>query len=172
MEIEIKGKVVLIDDEDWNKVKGYRWTIDKQKNLYYVTATLYINGNKETVRMHRVITGCNKGDGLIVDHINHNTLDNRKTNLRVCDIAENTRNQQKHKNSLNPYKGIKYSKRDKKWIARIQYNKKRIYVGCNKDPIEAAKAYDRKAIELHGEFAYTNFPKENYIKEGATEWSN
>ena len=172
MEIEISGYRVLIDEEDYNLIKEYKWTVNAPKKAnekYYVQYDFYENGVHHAILMHRLIMGCRYGDKLFVDHINGNTLDNRKCNLRVCDIAENTRNQQKHKDSNNPYKGIKYSKRDKLWCARIQFNKKRIYIGYSKDPIEAAKAYDRKAIELHGEFAYTNFPKENYINEGAKE---
>lgn len=170
MEIEIKGKIVLIDDEDWEKVRVYKWVINaptKANRKYYAQHDFYVEGVHHVILMHRLIMGCVKGDGVYIDHIDGNTLNNHKSNLRFSSIAENTRNQQKHRDSMNPYKGIKYDKRDKLWVARIQYNKKRIYVGYSKDPVEAAKAYDRKAIELHGEFAYTNFPKENYT-EGAT----
>ena len=160
-----------MDDEDWEKVSKFKWVVNSPKKAngkHYVQYDFYENNIHHALLLHRLIMNCDYRDNLYVDHINGNTLDNRKCNLRVCSIAENTRNQQKHRDSINPYKGIKYSVRDKLWVARIQYNKKRIYVGYNKDPIEAAKAYDRKAIELHGEFAYTNFPKENYI-QGATE---
>lgn len=169
MEIEIRGYTILIDDEDWEKVKGYKWVINapnKANKKYYAQHDFYTDGVHHAILMHRLIMGCVEGDGVCIDHIDGNTLNNCKNNLRVSSIAENTRNQQKHRDSLSPYKGIKYDRRDKIWVARIQHNKKRIYAGFSKDPIEAAKAYDRKAIELHGEFAYTNFPKENYIKEG------
>ncbi len=98
--------------------------------------------------------------GLVVDHINHNGLDNRKENLRICTVAENCRNSRpsKRKNKLSKYKGVSFDKKRKVYRVLIWHNKKQYFLGTFKNETEAAKAYDRKARELFGEFAYLNFP--------------
>ena len=95
-----------------------------------------------------------------VDHINGNPLDNRKSNLRICTNAENQRNRGVNKNNTSGYKGVCWAKQNKKWKARIKHNGKLIHLGYYKDKEEAARAYDKKAKELHGEYAYLNFPDE------------
>lgn len=171
MEIEISGYKVLIDDEDWERVKGYSWTLDnaylQREGIPYFRATVPNGGKGETVRLHRVIMGCIYKDGTHVDHINHDTLDNRKHNLRVVSPRENKWNQTVRKDNISGYKGVSYKKAIDKYVVRIQYGGKRYNIGTFNDPIEAAKVYDRKALEVFGEFAITNFPKNNYIK-GAT----
>lgn len=76
---------VLIDTEDIDKIKDIHWNAEKDKR-----GKFYVRNRKKNLRLHRVITNC--PPNLVVDHINHNTLDNRKSNLRVCTIAENNRN--------------------------------------------------------------------------------
>lgn len=91
-----------------------------------------------------------------MDHINRNTSDNRWCNLRPCNAAENSFNQGFHKNNTSGIKGVHWNKRNKKWFARISYNKKRIFLGSFDCKVDAAKAYNVAAIEHHGEFAYLN----------------
>ena len=93
--------------------------------------------------------------GLMRDHINRNGLDNRRANLRFVTPQENSWNSKPK--SSQPYKGV--SARDGRWIARIGYNGA-IYLGRFDSAEEAARAYDAKACELRGEYAYLNFPKE------------
>ena len=95
-----------------------------------------------------------------VDHINGNPLDNRKSNLRICTNAENQRNKGVYKNNKSGYKGVHWFKRDKKWQAQIKHNNKSIHIGLYEDKEEAARAYDKKAKELHGNFKNLNFPDE------------
>ena len=95
--------------------------------------------------------------GLVVDHIDGNGLNNRKSNLRVCTQAQNSLNSRPRRNSSSRYKGVSFYKRDKIWQAQIFYNFRTINIGRFDDEIEAALAYDRKAAELFGEFAYLNF---------------
>ena len=96
------------------------------------------------------------------DHINGDGLDNRKQNLRTCTHTENMRNRGKSKNNTSGFKGVSWHKRGKTWDAKIAHNKKLMHIGSFKDKEVAAKAYDRKAIELHGKFAKLNFPIEDY----------
>jgi len=107
--------------------------------------------------MHRVII--NAPRHLLVDHINHNGLDNRKANLRTATIAQNNVNRAsyKTKNSPSKYKGVYWSKRDKKWQVQICHNNKRKHIGQFDNEIQAAKAYDEAAKKYHKEFAVLNF---------------
>jgi hypothetical protein len=111
--------------------------------------------------MHRIIL--NAPPHLVVDHINHNGLDNRKANLRLCTVAQNNQNTRPHANpnKLSKYKGVSLDKNRNLYIALIHRNKKNYYLGRFKNETDAAKAYDKKAAELFGEFAYLNFPSEN-----------
>ncbi len=107
--------------------------------------------------MHRLIM--NAPAGLVVDHIDGNSLNNRKTNLRICTQAQNIHNSRPRRNRSSKYKGVFWNKVNKKWSVSIRKGDKRIYLGGFDDEIEAALAYDRKAEELFGEFAYLNMPK-------------
>ena len=108
--------------------------------------------------MHRAIM--NPPDGTVVDHINRNSLNNRRCNLRICTQKENLRNGRPSRRSTSRFKGVYFDKQTRKWIAKIGYNGKTIHLGSFEDEVEAAKAYDRKAYELFKDFAYLNFPQE------------
>jgi hypothetical protein len=90
-----------------------------------------------------------------IDHINHIRHDNRWINLRDATNSQNGANKVKHKNNTSGYKGVYWDKRYKKWRAKIQYMEKSIHIGYYTTPQEAAEAYKKKAIELNGEFSYT-----------------
>lgn len=144
--------IVLIDEEDYEKIKIYTWGVQysKRSNTFYVSR----KEKNKTFLLHRLITNC--PDGLVVDHINHNTLDNRKCNLRVCDNSENCRNMNKPKHGVTSiYKGVrKY--RNNKYSACIKHNKKQIHIGYYYSEIEAAIAYNEAALKYHGEFSRLN----------------
>jgi len=162
---------VLIDGEDWDRVAQYTWSLRKDYNTYYAKTQInhpdggWIfcrrNGRRRkvtTLQMHTFIISCPKGKQ--VDHINHNGLDNRKENLRICSSMQNTHNTQIRKNNSSGFKGVSWYKRHDKWVAEIASHGTRHFLGYHDTPEEAARAYDAKAKELHGEFAYLNFPDE------------
>lgn len=109
----------------------------------------------KTVTMESLIA--DKKEGMQIDHINHDRLDNRKANLRVCTKDENRRNAVKAKHNTTGYKGVVASITLGKYRAQIGYKGKKIHIGTFATTEEAAIAYDLKARELFGEFAYLNF---------------
>jgi len=139
------GKFALVDDEDYELVNKYRWTLHSRG---YIT----VNINKNRVYMHRIIMNPKTGD--VVDHINHDKLDNRKCNLRICTQSQNIMNSRKHKTGASEYKGVCFYKG--KWTARIVQLRKTFYLGYFPTEAQAAHAYNLKATELFGEFAFLN----------------
>ena len=147
-----QGQVAIVDDEDFDWLNQYKWHAEKMRGRYY--AARYLKGNKKML-MHREIMNAPKG--VIIDHINGSSLENRRKNLRPCTIKENQRNRVSQKNSSSRFKGVCWHKNRKKWQAEIRCEDKFIYLGSFDNEIEAAKAYDKKAKELFGDFAKTNF---------------
>ncbi|MBG9769668.1 hypothetical protein ABD75_11005 [Bacillus vallismortis] len=98
----------------------------------------------------------NPSDDQVVDHRNHDTLDNRRANLRLCSIGENNRNRKYSKHNTSEYKGVGWHKTNGRYRARIKFNGKSIHLGYFKTEIEAAEAYNKAAIKFHGEFAEIN----------------
>lgn len=139
------GVFTKVDNEDFDKVKGINWYLS---NMGYV-------GSKRFGLIHRYIM--NAPDGAVVDHIDNNPTNNRKNNLRICTQAENTRNRAIKEGYTSKYKGVCWAKNRNKWISYIGYENKSRHIGYFTNEIEAAKSYDKKAIELFGEFAHTNF---------------
>jgi hypothetical protein len=155
--IEIDGYNILIDKTDIDKVMAIDWFITKRpkiKDIYVAHYDHIKNGKKNKTKslfLHRYIANAQKNE--MIDHINMNTLDNRKNNLRLCDKSQNACNAGKSAANKSGYKGVSWDKRKGNWRAYIVKNKKQYYLG-NFVNIEAAHAaYCKAAKELHGEFA-------------------
>lgn len=148
---------VLVDEEEWEKIKTFRWIISKkqEKDYFYVSAmTKSYKGKRSKIILSRLIMGF--PEGKVVDHANHNTFDNRKANLRACTIQENRFNSLSQKNSKSKYKGVHPHKRDNCFEVSIQKDGKDYYLGRFKDEKEAAIFYNQEAPKYHGEFAKLN----------------
>ena len=140
----------LFDKEDYDKVKQYHW---------YKEATGYIRAsNKERIFLHRLIMG--NPDNMVIDHKNHNLLDNRKSNLRIVTNSQNAMNKVIVSNNTSGVTGVVWVKDMQQWRAEIKINMKTIYLGFfnNKDDAIAA----RKSAEekYFGEYSYDNSMKE------------
>ena len=150
-----KGYFTKVDDKDFEKFAIYRWhaTIGTQGKIK-ARRNNFINGIRSYIYLHRAIMNVPKG--LYTDHINHDTLDNRKKNLRICTFQQNCFNKIKHKDNTSGYKGVYWSKKENKWFSAIGFNRKLKNLGYYKTAKESAKVYNKKAKELFGKFAYLN----------------
>lgn len=142
-----QGQFALVDDEDYEKVNQFKWCAHWNVNHFYAK-------NNKKGRMHRYIM--NTPVGMFTDHKNHNTLDNQKSNLRICTYQQNQANRKKQKGISSKYKGVCWDKQVRKWLVGIRFNQKRINLGRFKSEIKAAIAYNKKAKELFGAFALLN----------------
>lgn len=151
------GREVLIDDEDYELILKYHWLLSFEGKSVYAVG--YVPGDSKQVRMHRLIMGVLDTPSIHIDHIDRNSLNNQKSNLRRATIAENSRNVGANRTSTTGFKGVFYYTKHAKagWYAvRIKVKNKAIFGGYFKDPVEAAKKYNELAIKYHGEFAYLN----------------
>lgn len=145
---------VLVDPCDLWLLTAYAWCIKMCGGKPYVAGTDHINGRAVMCFLHRVIM--NAPPGVEVDHINGNTLDNRRCNLRICTHKENGRNQKSHGGS-SKYKGVSWHKQRRKWQAQIKVDGKNIHLGYFDDEEGTAFTYDVAARILFGDFARLNF---------------
>lgn len=118
----------------------------------------------KAIGMHRAIIGLAHDNPIEVDHQNGDGLDNRGSNLRLATRAQNRRNKVKNRNNSRIYKGVCWVKHCKRWGVRVECSGKRHNAGYfSEDKLEeAARAYDRLALKLFGEFARLNFPRSDY----------
>jgi hypothetical protein len=145
-----KGKVALVDDEDYGWLTTWKWFVNKDGYAARNTP----RPDQKTVLMHRVLM--QTPDEMQTDHIDGDKLDNQKSNLRICTETQNHQNTNRHLN-IHGYKGIEYDKRAKRWYAHIRINKINTHIGSYGSAEEAARAYDDAAKKYHGEFASLNF---------------
>jgi len=148
-----QGKIALVDDEDYERVSARNWCVTYiGRRIWYASASLTRNTH---IMMHRVILNCQPGQH--IDHINHDGLDNRRCNLRLCTHSQNQANNRKQlRPTSSRFKGVGWRTREKCWGAKIKYQGRRLWLGLFSSEEEAARAYNAKAQELFGEFAYLN----------------
>jgi len=154
-----KGMSAMVDDADYEWLNQWKWNVNKAGRRHYAARRHGIKegGNGEVITMHRVIM--NNPAGMDIDHIDGDGLNNQRSNLRICTHAENVRNRKKPIVNNEKYIGVKTYKGIFKtsYRAIIGHNGKVYHLGMFPTAEDAAMAYDKKARELFGEFANTNF---------------
>ncbi len=149
MEILIKNKIILIDIEEWEKLKEFKWYIHTTNQG--AQACITSDKSFNSIYMHRVILNAPKS--LQVDHIDGDTLNNQKSNLRLVTNSQNQMNKKIHKNNKSGFKGVTWFTRYKKYRARININKKQIFLGHFSTKEEAFSAYLEAVKKYHGEYS-------------------
>lgn len=147
-----RGRFALVDAEDYPALAKYDWFAEGAAPHIYAVR----KHRGKSIKMHRQILSA--PPHLLVDHIDHDGLNNRKQNLRLATFTQNCRNQKKSAKATSPYKGVYWHKHCGKWAAQITANKKSHHLGYFEDETTAARAYDKAAQKLHKAFAALNFP--------------
>ncbi len=164
--------IALVDDDDFIKVSQHKWNVAHAGTNIYAGTTIINNKKKSSIRMHRFIMGCSIGDGRIIDHKDGNGLNNQKSNLRECNLAQNGANRRPKRNGTSKYLGVSLHKTKKtyfrkstqtmevshstQWQSAIRLSGKSLYLGSFNNEEEAALSYNEAAKKYHGEFARLN----------------
>lgn len=151
-------KICIVDDIDFNLVSQYTWYHNIRINSSGTKISVVVSTNKvngKHLYLARFIMNTSKG--MDTHHKNHKRLDNRRNNLQCCTPLENHRHRVKQqKTCSSQYKGVYWLKKNRRWVAQIKTNKKRILLGCFTDEKEAARAYNKAAIKYFGKFSLLN----------------
>lgn len=163
-----KGLFALVDDGDFELASAFRWQALRHGRVTHAIRTQKQLGVKRTIYMHRWLLGARRG--VEVDHRNGDGLDNRRGNLRLCTHAQNAVNWKRSSATKSSrFHGVCWNGRRARWRVVICAGRrpkgpaKQIYIGVFRAEEDAARAYDRAALKRHGQFAVTNFPREDYV---------
>lgn len=169
-----KGKYfAMVDDDKFDYLNQFNWWVKFSNTTMYAVRSTWVDGaHGKKIYMHRDVMGIDD-TSIHIDHINHNGFDNRVENLRTCTRSENQKN--RRGSGQSKYLGVhianlksNYTRKDgtinqkiySKWSAKIKLDGKTKYIGIFETELEAAKAYDKFAKEIHGAFANLNFKEE------------
>jgi hypothetical protein len=151
----VGGMEFYADEEDRDFILSKKWYHFKSHSGYYIHTYLGEIRDKKKIWLHRFIMNINDKK-LVVDHINRNTVDNRRKNLRICTLKNNNHNSGPNRTNITGYKGVQLRKDNGKYRAVIRINGKHISLGQFDTAIDAAKCFNDAAKKYHGEYAYLN----------------
>ncbi len=143
--------VAIVDAADYEWLSRHRWFAKGRQGKYYAGRSV----RGKIIMMHREIMKA--PPGMVVDHIDGNSLNNRRSNLRICTPRQNGHNK-RFTGNVSGFAGV--YPHGKRWRVIVQDRSKTVYSAVFDDKVEAAKARDRKAVELFGQFACLNFPED------------
>jgi hypothetical protein len=149
------GRFTIVEPRDYYLIRRFKWFVHGNgSNLYAARSALTDDLRSRIIYLHRQLMS--PPAGLVVDHRNCDSLDNRRANLRVVTQAVNMRNRRKRKNTSSRYIGVHFDKQRNKWSVHIRYNGRKIWLGRFDDESEAARAYDAAAKKYFGEIVRLN----------------
>lgn len=146
------GMVALVDDEDFDRVNQYVWTV----NTTIAKTNLVVRNRILNTVLQKFILGNDASDDGFITFKNKNDLDFRRSNLIVTDRKGVSIRKKGNKNASSKYKGVSWCKRSKRWLAQIQTKGKHIHLGYFDLEEEAAEKYNKASLEIFGEQAYQN----------------
>lgn len=160
-----QGRFALVDDVDFEWLNQFSWSARFAKNTgtyYAIRNSKTLDGKRHITSMHRQILGLEYGDPRKGDHHDHNTLNNQRNNLRIAGESQSCCNRRRFSNNTSGFKGVYRDGSRGKWNAIINVGGIAKFLGTFGEKVAAAQVYDEAAIQLHGEFAVLNFPKEDH----------
>ena len=146
-----QGKKTIVDDDDYQELIKYKWYASWDRDRFRARRNKYNNGKQTGILMARYIMNC--PNNLCVDHINNDSLDNRKSNLRIVNRFQNQQNSKKQCNNLLGHKNIYFEKSSNKYVVQFMSNKVRFYVGRFKSLHQAIIARNTEVKRINNEFA-------------------
>ena len=150
------GMIAIVDEADVPLVQSIKWHASKSTfGVYYARGRVLRDGKSIRVYMHRFLI--NTPDDAVVDHVDGNKLNNRRCNLRICNMAQNMKNLSRRSDNTTGFTGVSFDSSRSVYAAYINVNGKRKHLGRFPTAESAAKAYDTAAVQLHGSFAQLNF---------------
>jgi hypothetical protein len=161
-----RGMSALVDDEDYDALNAFKWFACPRHGLWYAVRNgkrVKTDGRikRGKIWMHRVVTNAPEGSsGQMVDHKDGDGLNNQRENLRLGTSGQNQQNRHRLTTNTSGYRGVTWHRRLGKWQAQIKLDNKNMYLGVFEHAEDAARAYDKKAEEVFGEFAVPNLQKE------------
>lgn len=149
-----RGMVAVVSDEDYEFINQWKWCVHCCGGFFYAARNVRVNGRGKTLHMHRVLSGALPGQQ--VDHADRCTLNNQRSNLRICESSQNHANSGKSKGKTSKFKGVCWDRTKGKWKAATKKNGKSEFLGRFNSQEEAARAYDLVHQGRFGDFALTN----------------
>ena len=149
-----KGKIALIDDDDYACALQYQWYATLRKCVWYAYRMVCVDDKQAMIFLHRFLM--EPPAGMQVDHIDGDGLNCTRANMRLCTLAENTRNRRRPVTNTSGYKGVSWHKLRGKWRAEIGVDCRNKHLGLFESKDDAALAYNNAALEHYGEFARLN----------------
>lgn len=146
-----RGLIAVADEDAFDLAAGMKWYAISCGSKFYACHTKRRKDLSETILLHRLLTGA--PNGMVVDHINGDTMDNRSANLRVCTAQENLWNQSVRRDSASGVRGIRQDKKSGRWKVSVMRDRRDHWVGSF-ETLDAAKAaHEAASLRLYGQFA-------------------